>query len=984
MTQRVLRSACLSAIALAFAFAPGAARATGEIGSVAAVNRDIDSTPPGQGTRALLLGDRLIQDERLVSSDLGSGQMLFLDQTSLTVAPNSSIVLDKYVYDPDSEAGEIGVSVARGVLRVIGGRITKNTEAVIRTPTATIGIRGGIALISVDAQNRTRVMHVAGEYTRVEAGGRTLTMSRANAYANVDPGSTPEFLGTASEEDVASLYDQTQGGGGGTETPPGDQDAADSGLSGVNSEQPDAVVDPPISTSGESTANDNSQEVEQTTVASDNEVQQENQLNPDRNPDATPPGDTGGPTPPPPPPGNRFADFVGGFIFADNEPLVDDQGQLIQEPSAQNFLTTDDGLLGTFSEGSLIASLEDGSVLTLPVPDANGVFPVNPAATQGPDGQVFGAGYADLDSGLLTYYLQNQEGLIGALFAAREGPTQLRTINAGEDAFRATAFNILPDLHVSIGPTEQPFLPTGLGALFDTGEQPRLFLINRPNRNTFSAGSGFSTSTGAKWLIPQFSLKGVGASQAFLLQVGASNVLNNGTGSPDMSSFARGAFRVDGQMVPNRLQAFAGTLGIPADTDAIGGPTVFGQKDDYLLLGNSSAYHNDGNPEEESSASFFTNIASPDQAFYGNLHVAQRDDSISLARNDRIRFGATPAQYAAETSLTGAAQLAENQARFMSFGYASNAAVFRDSSGFTEKLLMRTAAVSSAVTAGFGLRDAEGSMVLELDDVATPLAMTPSILGARLAFGGERSAVINDARFGMRDHPNPAALVNVLTDTDLPPQFVATLGGLDTGRAPDQFGQSAWRGALLSHGLADARSIFPANTPQTPKYLTWGWWTGQFRFGQTSSSGTQYDNARIQYALGTWVAGNRTDVLPMTGNATFNGPVVVNAIDANGADFVDGGRFQLDWNFASGTGSAQFQNVLDLPNFSVPVAANAASGVSDYGGSQIFGPNMTQAAVDGSFFDGLAPNDARATAGSIRIDDFANSRVATGTFWGER
>ena len=65
--------------------------------------------------------------------------MLFLDQTSLTVSPNSEIVLDKYVYDPEAQTGEIGVSVARGVLRLIGGRITKKTDGVIKTPTATIG-----------------------------------------------------------------------------------------------------------------------------------------------------------------------------------------------------------------------------------------------------------------------------------------------------------------------------------------------------------------------------------------------------------------------------------------------------------------------------------------------------------------------------------------------------------------------------------------------------------------------------------------------------------------------------------------------------------------------------------------------------------------------------------------------------------------------------------------------------------------------------
>lgn len=209
-----LAAATLVAIATGPLSGAGA-QGTGQvIGSVAAVNRDIEGTPPGAPTRALLLADRVIANERLIASPNGLGQMLFLDQTSLTVAPNSEIVLDRYVYDPDTETGEIGLTVARGVMRMIGGRITKTSEARIDTPTATIGIRGGIGFVVVVDGDTTRVMHVAGEYMRIEAGGETLNLTRPNALASVGRTGGPQYLGVASESEVAALYNRMQGGGG--------------------------------------------------------------------------------------------------------------------------------------------------------------------------------------------------------------------------------------------------------------------------------------------------------------------------------------------------------------------------------------------------------------------------------------------------------------------------------------------------------------------------------------------------------------------------------------------------------------------------------------------------------------------------------------------------------------------------------------------------------------------------------------------------
>ncbi|MEM7058454.1 MAG: FecR family protein [Pseudomonadota bacterium] len=151
-----------------------------QIGVVASLEPSIDGTPPGQASRPLAVGVNVIANERIVSSPNGRGQLLFSDQTTLTIAPNSEVVLDTFVYDPDRDAGEIAVTLGKGALRFIGGRITKKTDGIIRTSNATIGVRGGIVLVELLAAG-VRVILLAGEYVCVEGGTGRHCASRPGA-----------------------------------------------------------------------------------------------------------------------------------------------------------------------------------------------------------------------------------------------------------------------------------------------------------------------------------------------------------------------------------------------------------------------------------------------------------------------------------------------------------------------------------------------------------------------------------------------------------------------------------------------------------------------------------------------------------------------------------------------------------------------------------------------------------------------------------
>lgn len=129
------------------------------VGKAAAVNTDASVAG-----RTLTIGANVVHKERIKTNTSGSLQLLFIDRTTLTVGPNSDVVIDEYVFDPNKNTGKMTVSVGKGVMRFVGGQISHNGEATVKTPPATIGIRGGVAIIEVNG-GKTTATNVYGSLT---------------------------------------------------------------------------------------------------------------------------------------------------------------------------------------------------------------------------------------------------------------------------------------------------------------------------------------------------------------------------------------------------------------------------------------------------------------------------------------------------------------------------------------------------------------------------------------------------------------------------------------------------------------------------------------------------------------------------------------------------------------------------------------------------------------------------------------------------
>src|SRR6185312_8001230 len=134
------------------------------IGAAAAVRNQVTAGQSG-GERQLAVGNPVFQNEAVRTGNNSVAQLLFSDQTTLSLGPRSEVRLDRYVYDPNRSAGDVAVSFTTGALRFItGSQNPQNYQ--VRTPVATIGVRGTIVdLLMLD---EGRVIFTLGGGREVE------------------------------------------------------------------------------------------------------------------------------------------------------------------------------------------------------------------------------------------------------------------------------------------------------------------------------------------------------------------------------------------------------------------------------------------------------------------------------------------------------------------------------------------------------------------------------------------------------------------------------------------------------------------------------------------------------------------------------------------------------------------------------------------------------------------------------------------------
>ena len=97
-----------------------------------------------QDGKKLNVGDPIFFGDTVSTDEGGKSQILFIDQTVMTVGSNTELIIDEFIFDPEKSDGKLLSTIKSGSVKILTGKISeKNPEnLVVETPAGTIGTRG--------------------------------------------------------------------------------------------------------------------------------------------------------------------------------------------------------------------------------------------------------------------------------------------------------------------------------------------------------------------------------------------------------------------------------------------------------------------------------------------------------------------------------------------------------------------------------------------------------------------------------------------------------------------------------------------------------------------------------------------------------------------------------------------------------------------------------------------------------------------------
>jgi hypothetical protein len=88
------------------------------------------------------IGDPVYLGDVVSTGSDGRAGISFNDGSAFDLSPNARMVMDEFVYDPNSKSNSSLLSLTKGTFTFVAGKIAKSGDMKVNTPVATMGIRG--------------------------------------------------------------------------------------------------------------------------------------------------------------------------------------------------------------------------------------------------------------------------------------------------------------------------------------------------------------------------------------------------------------------------------------------------------------------------------------------------------------------------------------------------------------------------------------------------------------------------------------------------------------------------------------------------------------------------------------------------------------------------------------------------------------------------------------------------------------------------
>jgi len=113
-----------------------------------------------QKNEKLINGSKVFFGDTIFVKSKSNAQILFLDETVMTVGENTELTIDDFVYDPKTDDGNFVTNIKSGTVKFITGKISKKNpdNLEVKMPAGTLGARGTEFLVSSNSDKESTVL----------------------------------------------------------------------------------------------------------------------------------------------------------------------------------------------------------------------------------------------------------------------------------------------------------------------------------------------------------------------------------------------------------------------------------------------------------------------------------------------------------------------------------------------------------------------------------------------------------------------------------------------------------------------------------------------------------------------------------------------------------------------------------------------------------------------------------------------------------
>ncbi len=113
-----------------------------------------------QKNEKLKNGSKIFYGDTIIVNSKSNAQILFLDETVMTVGENTELTIDDFIYDPKTNDGNFVTNIKSGIVKTISGKISeKNPDNLeIKIPNGSLGVRGTEFLVSSNDNNESTIL----------------------------------------------------------------------------------------------------------------------------------------------------------------------------------------------------------------------------------------------------------------------------------------------------------------------------------------------------------------------------------------------------------------------------------------------------------------------------------------------------------------------------------------------------------------------------------------------------------------------------------------------------------------------------------------------------------------------------------------------------------------------------------------------------------------------------------------------------------